>query len=306
MKTQNCFNLAAIALLPYLAAITLTTGVVDDAQASTFFLCKQNDHGRVRLVSTPEQCTAAEIAVEINNDVDLGDIQAQIDAQDARLQALEEVPAVVAAPLYLLVPHGETGTGCDLLERGSPGFSPRLFIAECSNSGPGVITTRNFHGAVIQMAPDSDYVYDGVFLCMTVGDAAIARNDGTFLDQVRVRVTPLNLEGDPAAGTLVHIRSTGSTPTVRTLFLTSIDEATLAEPDFTDPQLPCVSLPFADGTNFSNPQFEFDTWSPPGELSLDIIFPTLDGRDHTNPNDGDQVRVYQVGLTVAGRRGMTD
>jgi len=306
MKMQNCLNLAVMALLPYLAAMALTTGIVDNAQASSFFLCKQNDQGRVRLVSTPEQCKASEIAVEINNDVDLGDIQAQIDAQGGRLQALEEVPAVVAAPLYLLVPSGEAGTGCDLLERGAAGFSPRLFIAECNNSGPGVITTRNFHRAVIQIAPDSDYVYDGVFLCMTVGDAAIARDDGVFLDQVRVNVRPLNLEGDPAAGTLVHIRSTGSTPTVRTLSLTSIDETMLAEPDFTDPQLPCVTLPFADGTNFSNPQFEFDTWSPPGELSVEIIFPTLDGRDHTDPNDGDQIRIYQLGLTVAGRRGMTD
>ena len=46
MKTPNCFNLAAMALLPYLAAILLTAGTVGDAQASSFFLCKQNDHGR--------------------------------------------------------------------------------------------------------------------------------------------------------------------------------------------------------------------------------------------------------------------
>ena len=89
--------------------------------------------------------------------------------------------------------------------------------------------------------------------------------------------------------------------------LGELDEATIAEPVSTDPIIPCATFPFADGTNLvGNTSLEFDTWAQPVELSISVRFPTLDGRDAALPFDGGSVTIYQIGLTVAGRRNQFD
>ena len=260
----------------------------------TVYACVTNDQGRVRIVEDSGECKKNETERSWDEGTDLGQIESDISDLQGRVNTLEYVPDILAFPQSALIPLGPAGLGCSDMRIFSQVFK-LLLIADCTSDNQ---IQNNYH-VYAKHAPDPAYVYDGVYVCMTVAQPAIDRDDG-FSDTVTVSVTPLSTSLDEVSGNITHRTTTGSTPQILVMRLGSFDESEVPILGPTDVDIPCKRFSFSDGDNpFSG--ITFDEWTPPGEILIDVKLPALDGRIAANPNDGDVVIIYQMGLTVAGR-----
>ena len=259
------------------------------------YACTANDKGRVHIVDSSGMCNANETERSWNEGTDFSQVENDISDIQNRVNALETVPGILAFPLSTIYPLGPAGLGCSDMRIFSQ-ISRLFLIADCSADNQ----IQNGYRIFAQHAPDPAYVYDGVYVCMTIGQQAIDRDDG-FSDSVSVEVTPLSTFLDNVSGNItVHQGSTGFTPQIRTMSLGSFDESEVPPLTHEEVDVPCKRFSFSDGVNHLS-GITFDEWAPPGEILINIKLPKLDGRIASNPNDGDIVHIYQIGLTIAGR-----
>lgn len=157
------------------------------------------------------------------------------------------------------------------------------------------------------MVPDSQYKYDGVYLCAQVDPRAIDRVDAR--NTFRLYVTPATTSYDPSTNTISHTYENTVTSTNLTMDLGTIHESEFPRVGQNgSDSVSCKVFKFENGVNTSNGPV-FTEFAGTGRLEFLLQFPELDSRKidiEVDENgfivrDGDFVIINEIGLTVSGR-----